>query len=186
MTIRDAGPADAATIADLHVASWRSAYRGIMPDSFLDGPVVADRRAHWDAMLARPPAGAVVLLAEAAGQPMGFIAAYPGVEPGWDVSIDNLHVRPGRRGGGLGRLLLGAAADRLAARGLESVCLWAFSANRAGIRFYERLGGRTVETGFDTVDGERLPHQRIAWHDLAGLARACSTERPPARTREGE
>lgn len=35
--IRYAEASDAAGLADVHISSWRSAYRGIFPDSFLDG-----------------------------------------------------------------------------------------------------------------------------------------------------
>ena len=38
---------DAAAIATLHAESWRTAYRGLVPDAFLDGPVVEDRMHLW-------------------------------------------------------------------------------------------------------------------------------------------
>ena len=34
---------DAPAIAALHSESWRSAYRGLVPDAFLDGPVIDER-----------------------------------------------------------------------------------------------------------------------------------------------
>ncbi|MBV9785789.1 MAG: GNAT family N-acetyltransferase, partial [Acidisphaera sp.] len=35
IAIRRARPADAAAIAAVHVAAWRSAYPGILPDTYL-------------------------------------------------------------------------------------------------------------------------------------------------------
>ncbi len=35
ITIRRARPADAAAIGAVHVAAWRSAYPGILPDDYL-------------------------------------------------------------------------------------------------------------------------------------------------------
>jgi len=36
MQIRPAEPADAEAVARLHVDAWRTAYRGLVPDSFLE------------------------------------------------------------------------------------------------------------------------------------------------------
>jgi len=37
MKIHLATPDDALPLARLHVAAWRAAYRGLVPDEFLDG-----------------------------------------------------------------------------------------------------------------------------------------------------
>ena len=39
--------ADLPSIAKLHAASWRAAYRGIFSDEFLDGDLEADRMQSW-------------------------------------------------------------------------------------------------------------------------------------------
>ncbi len=38
---------DVATIAALHADSWRSVYRGILSDEFLDADLIANREALW-------------------------------------------------------------------------------------------------------------------------------------------
>jgi hypothetical protein len=45
--IRIAEPRDTNAIAELHAASWRSAYRGMFADAYLDGDVVQERRQCW-------------------------------------------------------------------------------------------------------------------------------------------
>ena len=47
MTIRAAGMADAVAIAQLHTRSWQTAYRGILSDDFLQGPLPENRRVLW-------------------------------------------------------------------------------------------------------------------------------------------
>jgi hypothetical protein len=37
VSFRPADASDSAAVAGLHTASWRHAYRGILPDSYLDG-----------------------------------------------------------------------------------------------------------------------------------------------------
>jgi len=149
-SIRPASVADTDAIAALHAATWRSAYRGIFKDDTL-GPS----------------------LDGAEGQ--GFIAVWATGDAGFGASIDNLHVRSDRRSAGLGRRLLGAAMQRVAARGERRAYLWVFDANTRAIDFYRRLGGEIVEQGLDEVDGQPVPHSRIAWQDTAELVQACSS-----------
>lgn len=176
-TIRDAAPADRWAIAALHLASWRVAYRGILDDDYLDGRAEAEGRALWQARMARRDPPGFVLLAEADEALLGFVAVSRGTEPGFDVTIDNLHVDPDRRGGGIGRALLGAAARRLAGEGARSACLWLFDGNAAAGRFYAALGGTAADRGIDAFSGMRIPHTRIVWDDLAALAAACAAGR---------
>lgn len=52
--IREAGRDDAAAIAAIHCASWRSAYTNVLEQSFLDGPIEADRIELWRRRLTNP------------------------------------------------------------------------------------------------------------------------------------
>ncbi len=171
--LREASPDDAPAIARLHAASWRTAYRGILPDGFLDGPLDDDRQRHWATALARPRGRDVVLLAEGPDGLSGFIAAWVGDRDGFDALIDNLHAQPDRRGTGIGRRLMGAAAERLMAIGCRSVCLWLLDGNAAALGFYERLGGILADRGRSSVGGAEIGEVRIVWHDLPALAAAC-------------
>jgi ribosomal protein S18 acetylase RimI-like enzyme len=167
--IRPASVADADAIAALHAASWRSAYRGIFKDDTLGASLDGERQVHWRAKLAAMTPADTVLIAD--GQ--GFVAVWATGDAGFGAYIDNLHVRPDRRSAGLGRRLLGAAIQRVAARGEGRAYLWVFDANTRAIDFYRRLGGEIVEQGLDEVDGQPVPHSRIAWDDTARLAEAC-------------
>ena len=44
IAIRPIVATDGATVADLHTASWRSAYRGMLRDDYLDGDIATERR----------------------------------------------------------------------------------------------------------------------------------------------
>jgi ribosomal protein S18 acetylase RimI-like enzyme len=167
--IRHAGAADAGRIAALHCASWRDAYAQVLDPVFLAGPIEADRRALWAERLGTPDAAQVVLLAETPEQETaGFICLFREFDPRWGSLIDNLHVSPMLRGRGIGERLIRAAVAMLGAD--RPFHLWAFEANDAGIRFYQRLGGTIVERGFDDMPAARgAPHVRIAWPDAAWL-----------------
>ncbi|UCH72748.1 MAG: GNAT family N-acetyltransferase [Rhodospirillales bacterium] len=170
--IRRAGPGDAAAIAALHLSSWRDVYRGILPDSYLDGPAPRERQEYWASVLAAT-SGGLVLAAASAREIVGFIAVSCGGEPGYDAVIDSLHVARSARGAGLGRRLMGRAAALLLADGLQSVCLRVYDANRAALRFYRRLGGRPDGSGIDPFAGADMPDTRLGWPDLGVLHAAC-------------
>ena len=39
ITLRSVTASDAHLLAELHIASWRVAYRGLLRDEYLDGPI---------------------------------------------------------------------------------------------------------------------------------------------------
>jgi ribosomal protein S18 acetylase RimI-like enzyme len=151
--LRDARINDAAEVAAIHCASWRSAYAGILEQSFLDGPIEADRAALWYDRLANPQTSQMVILAEEApAQPVGFICAFGGVDQDWGSLIDNIHVLPTCCGQGYGARMMQDVATRLASYhpGM-GIHLWVFEANEAGLRFYKRLGGEVVERDISRI-----------------------------------
>src|SRR5690348_9141775 len=78
---RVAGPTDATAVADLHADSWRRNYRGAFADAFLDGDVVAERRAHWATRFTGP--GTTTILAEDGGRLVGFVHVVFDDDPTW-------------------------------------------------------------------------------------------------------
>src|SRR5262249_29205966 len=147
VTSRPAAAADAAGIAALHTASWRSTYRGILSEAFLDGDIVANRLSLWEGRLAAngDMANMVVKVAEQDGKPIGFVCAILDEDPTWGAMIDNLHVLPACKGMGVGRALMHEAAawvqhERPASR----LHLWVYEQNHEARRFYERLGAATI------------------------------------------
>lgn len=166
--VRPAGIADAEAIAALHAASWRAAYRTIVPARRLDAALDRDRRRHWRATLARRRPRDVVLLAEAAGRVLGFVAVWHGAGGAF---VDNLHIQPELRGKRIGERLLRDVARVQRSRGARRMFLWAFVANRSAIRFYCRLGGATRGRSFTKSHLCRAPCARLVWYRLDRLCR---------------
>jgi ribosomal protein S18 acetylase RimI-like enzyme len=171
ITLRRAGPADWTAIAAIHAASWRSAYRGIYPDSYLDGEVPAERRAFWcEAFGGMDPELDAVFLAEQADEAVGFACLRRKAEAAGPL-LDNLHVLPERKSGGIGRRLIAAVAAWLVAKEPDAALqLVVWADNVAARRFYARLGGREVET-FEapTPGGGTAPQMRVRWERAADL-----------------
>lgn len=164
MRIGDGTIDDIPSIVDLHVDSWRSAYAGIMPGSFLNGPLDEDRLALWQERLASPVQGSGLFVAhDGDGELLGFVYLLPA--PDGRILLDNLHVRPGSTGSGIG--------GRLLRRGLEwaadehpdrEVYLEVLSANTRAISFYERQGARRTDERMCRFEqGFELPECEYAW-----------------------
>ena len=173
MTIRAAGLADAGAIALLHAHSWQSAYRGILSDEFLQGPLRENRRVLWHARLAEADrADQFVLVEELGGAIRGFACVFLEADPEWGSLLDNLHVVPDLKGQGLGRQLMSAVAQRvLLSNPHGRLHLWAYEQNHAARRFYERLGGvNTLSHTEPALDGTEVNAIRYCWSELSALA----------------
>jgi GNAT superfamily N-acetyltransferase len=182
ITIRPIVPADAATIAHLHTASWRSAYRGMLRDDYLDGDIATERQQAWAARLGAPvDPNSYGFIAHADAGPVGFVFLFGRAEATWGTLVDNLHVLPGMKGRGIGRRLLEAAALETGRRyPRERVHLFVFEKNVDARRFYAGVGGREVERGtVEPPGGGSQVHLRVAWDDAAHLlASVRATPRP--------
>ena len=166
-----AGDADA--VAALHAASWRSAYRGILPDSFLDHGLDDERRAAWrERLQAAPLASAFGQVADGTdGRLVGFAYVVRHEDPVWGTLVDNLHVHPEAKGGGIGRRLLQAVARQLGPDHVQPLYLWVLDANEPAKRFYAKLGAEFTEQVTETLPfgGVALPTWRCVWRHPAAL-----------------
>lgn len=139
---------DAATIADLHVRSWRAAYRGIVPDAILDGLSIEQRVEFWQRRIRReadPAAEGRVWVVVDGDRVVGLAASRRATDPDLGQGTGELaaiYLAPEAWSKGLGSVLFAAAIDDLRARGFAPLVLWVIEANARGRRFYERAGWR--------------------------------------------
>lgn len=164
LSLRPATLADAALIASIHSSSWQATYRGLLPDAFLDGEVARERAAYWEARLSAPGSERrIVLIAELAGEPAGFVCAERQPESAWGVLLDNLHARPAYQGLGVGKLLMQAAEDWARAQGELQLYLYVLEGNTPAIGFYERQGWQFVGAEPDHMGGVDITALRYVY-----------------------
>lgn len=180
MLIRAAQPQDAAGITRVQVPSWHAAYKGIVPDSFLQNMLTTDwqqrRIEHWTrTMTAGEIFGAVAENEQ--GQLIGFAMGGDSRDPGlkdYDGELYALYLLPTVQKQGLGRALFQAFARDLVARGYFGMLIWALRDNTRARGFYERMGGQQVGKKLVTL-GEPLWEVGYGWQDL-GLLTASFTD----------
>src|SRR5262245_36235858 len=153
--IREAVPADARSIAEIHVRAWQAAYRGQLTDEYLDGLSVEDRLEQHRHSLEAPPAQWRTWVAEEADATIGFSVTGPSQDA--DATertgeVYAIYLEPDRVGTGSGRALFEHAVEDLRERGFDAATLWVLESNARARRFYEVAGWRHD----GTVTSERV------------------------------
>ncbi len=159
VVIRDTTASDARAIAEVHVASWRWAYRDELATEFLDGMSVDDREREWGRWLAPYQPGAGTLVVEGHDRVVGFCSFGPSRDDDATertAELLTIYLLPEVAGRGVGRDLFASAVDRLGAFGYDRGTLWVMASNDRSRRFYERAGwswdGTTSEHRFDCAN----------------------------------
>jgi GNAT superfamily N-acetyltransferase len=143
--VRAARPEDARSVAEVHVASWRHTYRGLLPDQSLEGPSVDDREAMWLGSFADPDPKSGAVVADVDGRIVGFASFGPSRDedvPERTGEVPAIYVDPSVLGTGVGRELFQAATLALRDAGFARATLWVLEANAPARRFYEKAGWR--------------------------------------------
>lgn len=141
-------------MAAVHVASWRAAYRGLLPAAYLATLSVDQRAASWRTVL---EGGGQALIVARCGAAVVGLAAFgrSSVEdvedtPAHEAVLSALYLLPEYWSRGVGRALWLEARTRLRLRGVCRARLWVLADNHRAIRFYRAAGFRP------DPEGERL------------------------------
>lgn len=163
MLIRPSIEADARGIAEVHVRTWQAAYRGIVPQAYLDEMSVERREALWRESIVQGLREVVV--AEVDSAIVGWVAfgrCRDADAPDAVGEVEAIYVLPSFWSKGVGRELWLSAFRRLTERGFGSVTLWTLEANERARRFY-RAAGFSESVGsrkMVRIGGVELPEVR--------------------------
>jgi len=167
--IRPAAIPDARAIAQVHVESYRSAYRGIFPDTLLNGLSVDKHESGWGDLLAmHKPSSAITLVGcNADGSAVGFISG--GKERTGQLECEGelyaIYLRQVAQRKGLGALLVRQFVHELVIRGFGSMAVWVLALNPAR-RFYECLGGKLIGQQQIEREGRTFIEVAYGWQNL--------------------
>ncbi|NKE47988.1 GNAT family N-acetyltransferase [Roseomonas frigidaquae] len=191
ISIRRARPGDAAAIAAVHVAAWRSAYAGILRDGYLaelSEPRLAgfyhrailDRReGHAVFVATAAPEAAEAGTPQVVGFASGGRARRRGLAEG---EVETLYVLDDYRERGCGRRLMRAMAAHLRAIGCNSAMAWVLEENPSRF-FYRHLGGRIAMREAIRVAGQGVEQIALLWDPIDTLL-AATAPVPEGRLRE--
>jgi len=169
-TLRTATCEDAAAIATVHLRSWQTAYRGLLPDAFLDAMMdgLETRTERWRTILMDPsPVDSRTYVVEVPGSGIaGFVACGSAreVHAGHPGELYAIYLLAEHRGQGLGRALFGACRDYLASLGHHCFYLWVIDGNPT-CGFYRAMGGAVIAglTKQATIGGTAVNEIAYGW-----------------------
>jgi len=171
--VRDATAEDAEAIARVHAESWRATYTGLLPEEVIARFTYEETLPRWRQRVPARSLQSVLVW----GDPVaGF--AYSGRERDGDPDhrgeVYALYLLPSEQGRGGGRVLLEAAAERLAAAGMTTLLIWVLRDNLRARGFYEHLGGVYLrEKLLDWPATGEILEVAYGWADTGALRSAA-------------
>jgi ribosomal protein S18 acetylase RimI-like enzyme len=164
--IRPALQDDAAAIARVHVAAWRSSYRGLLADDFLASLSEAGYTDRWRRVIG--DGASRVLVVDEPEEIVGFASGgrERAGEAGFEGELYAIYIVAESQRKGHGRELVRTMAAALREQGLRDMIVWVLRDNAPAREFYERLGGTYVRSQPITIGADTLEEVAYGWRRL--------------------
>ena len=156
LKIRLAEKKDALDIATINVLGWKTAYRGLIPNSILDAMEITERRIkRTEEAIATAE---IYLVAENENGVIGFLVG--GKTRNKDVpypyEIYIFYVHPNYWRGGIGTALINDFKEKIKG---APFCVYMLDGNTKALNFYQKMGGiRRPEFDTDTEINHVMTH----------------------------
>ncbi|MEU8888012.1 GNAT family N-acetyltransferase [Streptomyces sp. NPDC048442] len=148
--IREMTLADCQAVAAVRVLGWQTSYVGLVPQPYLDAMSIEEATEQCRTHLTAARPGVTHLVAEHAGEVVGWACRGPyreaegvrGTDPA-HAELYTLYVHPDRLSTGTGRALMAESMTGARGAGFTSMSLWVLRDNSRARRFYEKAGFST-------------------------------------------
>jgi ribosomal protein S18 acetylase RimI-like enzyme len=168
-SIRRATLADAAALAQVHEATWRETYIGLMSEQMLDALTADARTEAWRRILSGETEHlSTTYVAERAGEIVAYCSCGEQRDKdfaaaGYDGEFAAVYVLKTDQRCGVGKRLMTAMMSDLAERGLSSFTLWVPRDNIPARSLYEQLGGKLIGQRKDAREQGTLMEVAYGW-----------------------
>lgn len=167
INIRTATPSDAEQIAFVHIDSWRTTYKNIVSNDYLDNLNVQTKTNFWERVLTTKADN--VFVAESDGEIIGFATGGQSRDKNdFDSELYAIYVLQQHQHKIIGRLLLTAITKYLQRCGHSSLYVWVLADNNSRT-FYERLDGKLFDKKEIEIGGQQLTEIAYGWRELNKL-----------------
>lgn len=167
VTIREATVADVPMIARVHVDTWRTTYRRIVPEKTLAQLSYSKREKSWlDILNHAQNTQWIYVACDQSGEIIGFADGGLGTEhPIYKGELNAIYILKTYQRQGIGRRLFHKIVKRLETFNIYSMLVWVLADNPA-CRFYESLGGQPVDYKQIIIGGVTLNEVAYGWKDM--------------------
>ena len=158
--IRAARLNDARALAEIHSSAWKTAYRGIVPDTILDNISADERQKRFEQALSEGREENFLIFAD--GKPVGLMCIGACRDEDKDDSCVKYGVLPVAEywNKGIGSYFMDWGLNELKNRGYKKATLWVLEENLNARRFYEKLGFEHDGRAKELTIGKRLTELR--------------------------
>lgn len=154
--IRRAEILDAVGIAKVHVDSWKTTYKNIVPDSFLDNLSYEQRTELWKKNISEEGNG-VFVAENDEGEIVGFVSGGKRgnnhTENAGDLTA--IYILKSYQGMGIGRKLVEPMFNQFEKLGYTTIFVEVLEQNKS-LHFYEALGAKWFDSKKITIGGAEL------------------------------
>ena len=169
MKIRAAELSDAGGIAKVHVDSWRTTYKNIIPEEFLENLSYQSREELWINII---PKGIVFVAENDEGQIVGFSSG--GKERSGDYKeyqgeLSSIYILKEFQGQGIGKALVKSVTKELGKSGMDTMLVFVLADNNSTL-FYEAMGGKVIDKIEVEIAGKKLYELVYGWDTIDTLS----------------
>jgi ribosomal protein S18 acetylase RimI-like enzyme len=165
---------DVPALAHVHIESWRTTYKGIVPDEFLAALSYERRMEQWKTRLtSSDPRVFVYVAVDEQDCVVGFVnGGKPQQADEYEYSgeLYAIYLLKEYQGRGLGRMLVQRLVERMVQAEMHTMFLWVFKDNPAR-SFYEILDGKLIRKQPITIAGVALEEVAYGWQDIQSILR---------------
>lgn len=169
MRIRQANVHDVGDIARIHVASWKSTYKGMISDDYLSALSIEKRIENWRWVFNHLNPHEVIYVAENAdGTLIGFANGGKCRSEEfnkYDSELYAIYILEEYQGKGYGQALFSSIIKHLQSHDYHSLMVWVLERNPA-TAFYSRLGGQVFSQKDIRIGNETVTELAMGWSDI--------------------
>jgi len=146
--VRKARFSDIQEIALIHVQSWKSAFKGLMPERYINSYTLEDRKTEWLSIL--DSGSESVIIAEDNDRLVGFLSFSENVN---FLYLSKLYLCPSIYGKGVGCLLMKQMESEAQTACIDLIRLYVLDNNQSAMKFYTKQGFEFGD-GFESEEFE--------------------------------
>lgn len=160
---------DIKSVAKVYVDSWRTTYRSLVPDDYLDNLSYEDAEKKWYDFLNNENEPFIYIAVNDLGKIIGFASGKRIDVEHFHGELYSLYLLQECRGLGIGRQLVSAIAKYFKKNNIDSMLVWVMEKNKSGVGFYERLGGKEYLRRKSEFGGMVVEDVTYGWKDVSVL-----------------
>lgn len=149
----------------VHTDSWKTTYKGIVHQSFLDGIDLSQRVDSAIQRINNPISDTFVLVEKTENKVVGFAQVGPCRERNVDADgeLYAIYLLESYQGRGGGKMLFDACILKALEKGFQKMMVSVLEKNISSRAFYEKNGGKYVGADHVDIEEHRYPTSTYLW-----------------------